>query len=130
MEFYLATNDGTPIYRQIMNQVQHMIASGRLRPGDQMPSVRVLASQLLVNPNTILRAYRDLESMGLIESRQGSGTIVADGGSPLARREKRGIIIKRIDALLVEARQLGIATEEVKDLIDKRDAAMGSKRTA
>lgn len=130
MEFYLETNDGTPIYRQIMNQVQHMIASGRLRPGDQMPSMRVLASQLLVNPNTILRAYRDLEAMGLVESRQGSGTIVAEGGSLLARREKRRILIKRIDALLVEARQLGIATEEVKDLIDKRDAAMGSKRTA
>lgn len=130
MEFYLETNDGTPIYRQIMNQVQHMIASGRVQPGDPMPSVRVLAGQLLVNPNTILRAYRDLEALGLVESRQGSGTIVAAGGSPLARREKRHIIIKRIDALLVEAHQLGIATEEVKDLIDKRDSAMESKRTA
>ena len=130
MEFYLETNDGTPIYRQIMNQVQHMIASGRLRPGDPMPSVRALASQLLVNPNTILRAYRDLETMGLLESRQGSGTIVADAGSPLARREKRRIIVKRIDALLVEARQLGLTTVEVKELIDSRDAAMESQRTA
>ncbi|MBI5095419.1 MAG: GntR family transcriptional regulator [Candidatus Hydrogenedentes bacterium] len=130
MEFYLATNDGTPIYRQIMNQVQHMIASGRLQPGDELPSMRALASQLVVNPNTVLRAYRDLEAMGLIVSRQGSGTIVADCGSPLARREKRRIIFKRIEALMVEAHQLGIATDEVKDLIDKCDAAMGSKRTA
>ncbi|MCC6698359.1 MAG: GntR family transcriptional regulator [Candidatus Hydrogenedentes bacterium] len=130
MEFHLASDDGTPIYRQIMSQVQHMIASGRLRPGDQMPSVRALASQLLVNPNTVGRAYKDLEAMGLIEPRQGSGTIVAEGGSPLARSEKRRIIIGRIDALLVEARQLGFSIEEVKSLMDKRDAAMGSKRTA
>ena len=130
MEFHLDFKDGTPIYRQIMSQVQHMIASGRLRPNDPMPSVRVLASQLLVNPNTILRAYRDLETMGLLESRQGSGTTVANAVSPLARREKRRIIIKRVDALLIEARQLGIAVSEVKELIDARDAAMQPGQSA
>lgn len=130
MEFHISTQDGTPIYRQIINQVQHMIASGRLVTGDEMPSVRSLAHQLVVNPNTIVRAYRELETMGLIVSRQGSGTVVASGGSPLARREKRRIIIQRIDALIVHARQLGISADEIKDWIDKRDAAIGSGKTA
>ncbi|GMW01563.1 MAG: GntR family transcriptional regulator [Candidatus Hydrogenedentota bacterium] len=130
MEFYLAHNDGSPIYRQIMQQVQHMIASGRLNPGDEMPSVRALANRLLVNPNTVVRAYRDLESMGLLVSRQGSGTFVSDAGSPLARREKRRIIAKRVESLMVEARQLDISADEIKDLIDKCDSAMKPKRTA
>lgn len=126
MEFFLSTSSGTPIYKQIITQVQHMVASGRIRPGDELPSVRVLAHQLTVNPNTIARAYKDLETMGLLVSRQGAGTFVSDAGSPLARREKRRIILEQIDALLAQAHQLGISNDELQDLLAKRAIATSS----
>jgi len=124
MQIHLSPGDGAPIYRQIIRQVKYMVGVGRLQPGDELPSVRALARQLLVNPNTVARAYRDLEAMGLVISQQGSGTYVTDAGSPLARREKLRILRERADALLVEARQLGFGLDEVKALLDKRDAAM------
>ncbi len=132
MQIHLSPGDGMPVYKQIISQVKYMLGAGRLRPGDEMPSVRALARQLLVNPNTVARAYRDLESMGLLISRQGVGTYVTDTGSPLARREKLRILGERADALLAEARQLGFGLDEIKDLLDRRDAAMGTKakRTA
>ena len=89
MQFHLADSDGRPIYRQLIEQVKHMVAVGRLREGDEMPSVRALAHELLVNPNTVARAYRDLEGMGLLTSRRGVGTFVTGPGSPLARRERQ-----------------------------------------
>jgi GntR family transcriptional regulator len=127
MQFHLNPSDGMPIYKQIINQVKHMLGAGRLRPGDEMPSVRVLARQLLVNPNTVSRAYRDLEAMGLLVSRQGSGTFVTNAGSPLASREKLRLVTERADALLVEAQQLGFSLDHVKKLLDKRDAEMSAK---
>ena len=132
MQIHLNPSDGMPIYKQIINQVKHMIGAGRLLPGDEMPSVRVLARQLLVNPNTVSRAYRDLEAMGLLVSRQGSGTFVTDARAPLARREKLRLVTERANALLVEAQQLGFSLDDVKKLLDKRDAEMSAKgkRTA
>ena len=132
MQFHVNPIDGMPIYKQIIKQVKHMLGAGRLRPGDEMPSVRALARQLLVNPNTVSRAYRDLEAMGLLVSRQGSGTFVTNAGSPLASREKLRLVTERADALLVEAQQLGFSLEHVKKLLDKRDAEMSArgKKTA
>ncbi len=132
MQFHLNSNDGMPIYKQIISQVKHMLGAGRLCPGDEMPSVRGLARQLLVNPNTVSRAYRDLEAMGLLVSRQGSGTFVTDSGSPLTGRERMRLITERADALLVEAQQLGFSLEAVKKLLDKRGTAMSARgeRTA
>jgi GntR family transcriptional regulator len=132
MQFHLNPSDGMPIYKQIINQVKHMIGAGRLQPADEMPSVRVLARQLLVNPNTVSRSYRDLEAMGLLVSRQGSGTFVTAAGSPLASREKLRLITERADALLVEAQQLGFSLAHVKQLLDKRHAELSAigKKTA
>ncbi len=127
MEIHLTSDEGTPIYRQIVSQVKHMLGAGRLQPGDELPSVRALAQQLLVNPNTIARAYRDLETMGLVISRQGAGTFVTDRGSPLARRERLRMLRDRVEALLVEAGQLGFSPQEAKELLDKTIAAMAAK---
>jgi len=126
VQIFLSPGDGRPIYKQIISQVKHMLGAGRIRSGDEMPSVRALARQLLINPNTVSRAYRDLEAMGLLVSRQGSGTFVTDTGSPLARREKQRILQERADALLAEARQLGFSLDEVKKLLDRRDAGMAA----
>lgn len=124
MQIHLSRQDGVPTYRQIVNQIKHLVASGRLRPGEELPPIRVLAEQLLINPNTVARAYRELETAGLVAKRSTTGTYVSDAGSPLARRERLKILTERIDALLVAARQLNFATDEVLDLLRQRDQAL------
>ncbi len=124
MRLHISLGEGTPIYRQIINQVKYLIASERLRTGDEMPPIRALAQQLIVNPNTVARAYRELEGMGLLASRQGSGTVVSGNGSPLAPQEKLRILSERSDALLAEARHLGFETDELIALLQKRAQAL------
>jgi GntR family transcriptional regulator len=124
LQIHISPNDGVPIYLQIVNQVKYQVASGRLAPGVEMPPIRVLAEQLLVNPNTVARAYRELEQAGVVTKRRTAGTYVSDAGSPLARRERVRILSERVDALLAEARQMNISTEEIMELIQQRDDAM------
>lgn len=121
MDIHITPHDGVPIYLQIVNQVKYLVASGRLAPGAELPAIRVLAEQLVINPNTVARAYRELELAGLVEKRRTAGTYVSDTGSRLARRERLKIVIERIDALLAEARSLGIGTDEVIELLRERD---------
>ena len=125
MVLRISTLDGTPIYRQIVNQVKYLVASGRLGPGDELPPVRVLAEQLLINPNTVARAYRELETAGIVYKRQGAGTYVSDKGSPLAEHERVRILSERADALLVEARHMDFALADVLSLVRRRDQALG-----
>ena len=120
MELHITTGDGVPIYLQIANQVKYQVASGRLVPGDEIPPIRVLAHQLLVNPNTVARAYLELERAGVVTKRHGSGTYVSDSGSPLARKERLRILSQRIDGLLAEARHLEVPAEELFKLIKER----------
>lgn len=124
VQIHISTTDGVPIYLQIVNQVKYLVASGRLSPGEELPAIRVLAERLLVNPNTVARAYRELETAGIVEKRRTAGTYVSDQRSPLARRERIKILTERIDALLAEARQMNIGLEDVVKLIEQRDAAM------
>ena len=124
MQIHISATDGVPIYQQIVNQVKYLVAAGRLAPGEEMPPIRVLAERLLVNPNTVARAYRELESAGVVEKRRTAGTYVSDAGSPLARKERLRIITERVDGLLAEARQLGITVDELVELIGRRDQAM------
>ena len=124
VQIHISANDGVPIYLQIVNQVKYLVASGRLAPGEELPPIRVLADQLVVNPNTVARAYRELEVAGVVTKRRTAGTYVSDAGSPLARRERLKILTQRIDALLAEARQLGIRTDEVIDLLRQRSQAL------
>ena len=124
MQIHITTSDGVPPYLQIVNQVKYLVASGRLAAGEELPPIRVLALRLRVNPNTVARAYRELETAGVVEKRSTTGTYVSYAGSPLARREKLRIVIERIDALLAEARQLGFDAHEIHDLVRQRDAAM------
>lgn len=120
MQIHISPSDGVPIYLQIVNQVKYLVASGRLAAGEELPAIRVLAEQLLVNPNTVARAYRELEVAGIVTKRRTAGTYVSDAGSPLARRQRRKILAERADALLAEAAQLDIGVDEVIDLIRDR----------
>jgi GntR family transcriptional regulator len=125
MQLHISPSDGVPIYLQIVNQVKYLVASGRLAPGAELPPIRALAEQLVVNPNTVARAYRELERAGLLTTRRTAGTYVSDAGSPLARRERLKILSERVDALLAEARQLDVGLDEVLALLRQRDQAMG-----
>lgn len=124
MQIHISPRDGVPIYLQIVNQVKYLVAAGRLAPGEELPPIRSLAEELTINPNTVARAYRELELAGLVEKRRTAGTYVSDGGSPLARRERMRILGERIDLLLAEARQMNVTTDEIVQLIRQRDLDM------
>ena len=125
MQIHISPHDGVPIYRQIVNQVKYLVASERLGPGDEMPPIRRLAEDLLINPNTVARAYRDLEAAGVLVSRTGSGTRVSNHGSPLSRAEKMRILGERAVGLIAEARQLGVGVDTVVELVRRTDGALG-----
>jgi GntR family transcriptional regulator len=124
MHLRVSPTDGVPIYLQIVNQVKYLVAAGRLAPGEELPPIRTLAERLAINPNTVARAYRELEVAGVVIKRGTTGTFVSDAGSPLARKERVRILTERIDALLAEARQLGFSSDELFDLIRRRDQAL------
>jgi DNA-binding transcriptional regulator YhcF (GntR family) len=129
MQIHISTADGVPIYLQIVNQIKYLVSSGRLTPGEELPPIRTLAERLVVNPNTVARAYRELEGAGIVEKRRTAGTYISDQGSPLARRERLKILTERIDALLAEARQMDIAFEDIIKLAERRHATMLSTST-
>lgn len=120
MHVRVSASDGVPIYLQIVNQVKYLVAAQRLAQGEALPSVRKLAEQLVVNPNTVARAYRELEAAGVLTTRRGAGVYVAEGKSPLARGEQTKILSERIDMLLAEARQMNVDMETLVELIHKR----------
>ena len=127
MRLHISPSEGKPIYLQIVNQVKYLIASGQLRPHDEVPPVRVLAERLIINPNTVARAYRELEIAGLLYKRQGAGTYVAENHSPLADHEQLRILTERVDALLVEARHFSYTLSQVIDLVRRRDAVLSQE---
>jgi GntR family transcriptional regulator len=129
MQIHISTADGVPIYQQIVNQIKYLVSSGRLVAGEELPPIRSLAEKLVVNPNTVARAYRELEGAGFVEKRRTAGTYISDQGSPLARRERLRILTERIDALLAEARQMDIAFEDIVKLAERRHATMLSTST-
>jgi GntR family transcriptional regulator len=124
MQIHIQAQDGVPIYLQVMQQIKYLVASGRLEPGEELPSIRALAEQLLVNPNTIARAYRELEVAGVVEKRRTAGTYVAETGSPLARKERLKLLKERVDQLLVEAFQMGFELDEVLKLVQQSELAV------
>ena len=124
MNITINIKDGVPIYRQISNQIRYMVASGLLQPGEEISAVRVLAIQLRVTPNTIVKAYGELESAGIIHKRRGAGTYISDVHSPLANRERNRIIEQRVDALLAEAHQLNFTGAELLAVIQKRQSIL------
>lgn len=128
MQIRISEADRVPIYLQIVNQLKYLVASGQLSAGEELPPIRVLAEKLLVNPNTVVRAYRELELAGVVVKRRTSGTYVSGAGSRLARRDRLKIIVERIDALLAEARQMNIGLDEIMELLRERDEIMQAQQ--
>src|SRR6187549_658261 len=124
MDIIISLTDGVPIYRQIVNQVKYLAASGLIKPGEELPPIRTLALQLKVTPNTIVKAYHELEISGVVQKRQGSGTFISDARPQLALRQRRRVIEQRIDGLLAEAHQLNFTTDDILRMVRERKAAM------
>ena len=117
LDIYISQNEGIPVYLQIINQVKQMVATKRLVADQELPAIRVLAEQLLINPNTVARAYRELESAGWVYKRRGSGTFISDKPSPLSNKERQRIIDEKINNLLAEAQQMEISVEQIIERI-------------
>ena len=127
MKLRLRTS-GPPLYRQISDQIRRRIAAGRLAAGDRLPSVRALAEDLAVNPNTVARAYRELERDRFLVGRQGDGVFVADRSSPFLERDRRRLLERAVDTVLSEAEQLDFGLDEVLEEIESRRPLEGTRR--
>jgi len=113
MELQVTTSGREPIYQQIVGQIREGVARGKLRPGERLPSVRELSRRLVVNPNTIARAYTELEHDGVLNTRQGSGVFVAEPSNDLTKSARKKKLLGLLDAFLTEAVHLGFTREEV-----------------
>jgi GntR family transcriptional regulator len=123
ISFALDAKSGVPIYRQIQDQIRYGIASGRLRPGEQLPTVRALAVDLSVNPNTVIKAYTELERQGVLTTEQGSGTFVASLPQPVLPAEDRQAKLKALCAeFLGQVAQYGFGPDDVLRAIRKLTA--------
>jgi GntR family transcriptional regulator len=109
---------GVPIYVQIVDQVRHAVDVGGLRPGERLPTVRRLAGELAIAPNTIVKAYNELQRMGLVESRPGVGTVVAAGVEEVARERRVEEIFERLRRLVRDAAALGISEDDLWASLD------------
>ncbi len=121
MRIHISTSDGAPIYRQIVRQVTALVASGRLAPGEQLPPVRRLAEELVINPNTVPRAYRELEIAGMLVTRPGSGVYVDEAAAPSpVDRHRQQALAEQAGRLLEEARRAGLDVDALIDLLRER----------
>ena len=120
MQISIDTKSGVPFYRQIIEQVKFAIARGDLQPGDRLPTVRQLAVDLSVNPNTVVRAYRELEIEGVIDTQQGSGTFVSDRRPDIDRLERQRMLDQILTDLLARAASYGFTLDEVLEGLRQR----------
>ena len=118
MEFFISTSSGLPVYLQIVNQIKVSIAGGMLMAGDKLPSVRELAVQLAINPNTVSKAYTTLEMEGLIEVKKGMGTFIAES-TVLNEKDKIEKIKPKVKELIVEAYHLQIDSNSLLEIVKK-----------
>jgi len=121
---------GMPIYLQIVDQIRTAAASGALRPGEALPSIRPLAEELRVNRNTIAKAYTELESQGVIETLPGRGCFLKENQSALRKKVRRELLIEHIDQVIVQAHHLQVPHDEFLELIRERLDVLDDKRRA
>ena len=118
MFFKIDFSDGLAIYRQVVRQVKFAVAGGALKAGEMVPSVRELARELTINPNTVARAYRQLQADGVLESVRGMGLQVAAGAEGQCRSERVDLIRQRLRQVLVEAKQSRLDGAELRALVE------------
>jgi GntR family transcriptional regulator len=120
MRFQLDFKSGRPAYLQIVQQVKYAAATGALKPGEFLPSIRPLAEELRINRNTVAKAYSELENEGVIQTQPGKGSFLAGNNSPLKKSARQQLVIEAIDQAIVQAHHLQISNAEFKELVDRR----------
>jgi GntR family transcriptional regulator len=128
MDIRLSTSDGIPVYRQIANQVKYLVASGRLQPGQELPAIRALAERLVINPNTVIHAYAELEKDGVVVRKHGSGTYVADGVISESSKTSAESLTPKIDSLLADSMHLNLDLNGLLRIILERHAILKSSK--
>jgi GntR family transcriptional regulator len=119
---------GMPIYLQVVDQIKAAAASGALRPGEALPSIRPLAEELRVNRNTIAKAYSELESLGVIETLPGRGCFLKENHTALRKEVRRKLLTVEIDQAIVQAHHLQVPRDEFLELIHERMDTLDHKR--
>ncbi|MGD8413292.1 MAG: GntR family transcriptional regulator [Candidatus Latescibacterota bacterium] len=120
MEFLIDHKSGVPFYRQIIEQIKFGIANGELGSGDRLPTVRQLAVDLSINPNTVVRAYRELEIEGVLNTQQGSGTFVGKEKPEIDRLEKQRMLDQIVTDLTARAASYGLSLDDVLEALRQR----------
>ena len=128
MLFRLNPSTGLPLYLQLMEQIRHAIETGALKAGDQLPTIRKVAEDLVVNPNTVVRAYRELQHEGIIEVKHGSGAFVSESVGSRARvtRKAQTIVQSAIERLA----DLGLTQDEMRRLFDNELAQLRASKAS
>lgn len=130
MHIQLDPKSNTPIWEQIVHSVKELVLKAMLVPNDKLPSVRELASSLVINPNTVSKAYQELERQGIIETLRGKGTFVSQSITPTQDERKIAMVEKQFHQLLLEASYLGISKEKIHDWIDSYYKELGGNTDA
>lgn len=125
--FRLDDHSGVPVYRQLIDQVQGAIATGVLRPGNQLPTVRLVAVELAINPNTVLRAYREMEIRGILDTQQGTGTFIADRQAEPSKEERERKLAQLVSEFVSRAGSAGLTVNELIDALQQLNP-QGSER--
>ena len=120
IDFKLDLKSGVPFHRQIVDQIRYGIASDRLMPGEQLPTVRELAVHLSVNPNTVRKAYSELEILGILDTQQGTGTFVSDQQVEIGEAEKERMLRQICDELVARGNQYGFTLKEIVTHMQRR----------
>jgi DNA-binding transcriptional regulator YhcF (GntR family) len=130
MVFQINFKSGLPVYLQLVDQVKAAVASGALRPGEPLPSIRPLAEELKVNRNTIAKAYGEMESQGIIEAQAGRGCFVTGSPSPLKKEARHRLLVQEIDQAVVQAHHLQVPRDEFLRLVHERFDVLEEKQEA
>jgi GntR family transcriptional regulator len=120
MLFQIDFKAGKPVYLQLADQVRYAAASGMMRPGEPLPSIRPLAEELRVNRNTIAKAYAELESQGIIETIPGKGCFLKENHSPFTKVVRDKLLVKEIDEAVVTAHHLQVGREAFLEMVNER----------
>lgn len=129
MIFTVDFKSGTPIYLQIVDQIRYAAASGEMKPGAPLPSIRPLAEELRVNRNTIAKAYAELENLGVIDTHAGKGSFVSENHSPFTEQAKHKLLAVEIDKAVVTALHLQVSSEAFLRLVQERIAFFEAEKT-
>lgn len=119
LHFQIEDSSGLPVYRQLMDQIRKYVVVGALENGDQLPSIRELASQIAVNPQTVVKAYNELEHAGILEMRRGRGAFLAEGAHALVGIDYDKHLQESLRVIVKEAQHAGYSTDQIRSIIEE-----------